>query len=61
MITFIARNEKDVDELALKEGKKIQKIYYTDKRAEGNGYYICIRERELDGDTVELVFSNFKL
>ncbi len=60
-MTFIARNERDADELALKEGKKIQKIYYTDKRAEGNEYFLCIRERYLSDDTVELVFSNFKL
>ncbi len=60
-MTFIAASEKEAEELALKKGKKIRKIYYTDKRAEGNEHFLCIRERDVDGDTVELVFSNFKL
>lgn len=60
-MTFVSLDEREAEELALGKGLKIQKIYYTDKRAEGNSYFLCIRERMLESGTVELVFSNFKL
>lgn len=60
-MTFVSLNEREAEELALEKGLEIQKIYYTDKRAEGNSHFLCIRERVLESGTVELVFSNFKL
>lgn len=58
---FVSLDENAADSLALREGAKIKKVYYVDKKADGNKDFLCIRERELESGEVELVFSNFRL
>ena len=60
-MSFVSLDENAAEDLALREGARIKKVYYVDKKADRNKAFLCIRERELKSGELELVFSNFKL